>query len=91
MEDARRDGVDADAELGEFARRRQGERSDAALGGGIGGLADLAFEGGNRCGREDDAALAVGECAQALHVGGREPHRVEGADQIDLDHARELG
>ena len=50
----------------ELARRRQGQRDDAALGRGIGGLADLALEGGDRGGRDDDAALAV-----AVRLGDR--------------------
>ena len=91
VENARRDGRDADPELREFARGRQGQRGDAALGGGIGGLSDLPFEGGNRGGHDDDAALAVRERAQALHVGSDEPHHVEGADEIDVDDAFEIG
>ena len=64
-ENARRDRQHADAEWREFARRRQRQRGDAALGRRIGGLADLAFEGGDRSGRDDHAALAVGEAARA--------------------------
>ena len=90
VEQARRDGVDADAELGELARRRQRQRGDAALGGRIGGLSDLALEGGHRRGRDDDAALAVGERLDGLHVGGGQPHHVEGADEVDLDDALEV-
>ena len=41
------------------------ERDDAALGGGIGGLADLALIGRDRGGRDDDAALAVGQRLRA--------------------------
>ena len=41
------------------------QRRDAALGGGIGGLPDLALEGGDRSGRHDDAALAGRRAARA--------------------------
>ena len=33
----------------------------------------------------------VGERAEVLHVGGGEPHHVEGADQVDGDDALEVG
>ena len=66
------------------------QRGDAALGGGIGGLADLSFERRDRGGGDDHAALAVRERAEALHVGGDEPHHVEGADQVDGDDAFEI-
>ena len=87
---ARRDGEHAHAELGEFARRRQSERGYAALGRGIGGLPDLALEGGDRSGRHDHAALAVGKRRQRLHGGGGEPHHVEAADQVDADDLLEI-
>jgi hypothetical protein len=48
-------------------------------------LPDLALEGGDRGGRHDHAALAVGEGLQRLHGGGGEPHHVETADQVDAD------
>ncbi len=89
-EEAGRDGVDADAHRREFARRRQRQRDDAALGGGIGGLADLPLEGRNRRCRDDDAALAFGERLELLHVGGGKPHQIEGADEIDVDDTAEL-
>ena len=43
---------------------------DAAFRCRIGGLADLAFEGRDRGGRDDDAALAVGQRLERLHRGG---------------------
>ena len=58
-ENAGRDRQHANAELREFARRRQRQRGNAALRRRIGGLADLALEGGDRRGGDDDAALAV--------------------------------
>ena len=83
--------VDADAELGEFARRRHDQADHAAFRGGIGGLADLALIGRDRRGADDDAALAVLQRFERLHVGGGKPHHVECADQVDLDDAREIG
>ena len=64
-EDAGRDRDHADAVAGELARRRQRQRRDAALGGGIGRLADLALEGGDRGGVDDHPALAAGVRARA--------------------------
>src|SRR5262245_62432795 len=46
VEYAGRNGVDADAELRELARGRQGERGDAALRGRVRRLPDLALESG---------------------------------------------
>ena len=45
QEQAGRDGVDADLQAGEIARRRQRQADDAALRRRIGDLADLAFIG----------------------------------------------
>ena len=39
----------------------QGHADHAALGGRVGGLADLAVEGGDRGDGDDGAALVVGE------------------------------
>src|SRR5665213_2910569 len=38
-----------------------------------------------------DSALSVGEWREVLHVGGDEPHHVEGAGEIDRDDLLELG
>ena len=65
LENAGRDRDDADAVAGELARRRQGERRNPALRCGIGGLADLAIERGDRGGVDDHAALAFGDRARA--------------------------
>ena len=62
---------DADADAREVARDRQRHADDAALGGRVGGLADLAVEGGDRRGVDDDAALAVGERLEPGHRGRR--------------------
>jgi hypothetical protein len=52
-----RDHVHPDLALGQLAGDRQQHADDAAFGGGVGGLADLAVEGGHGCGADDDAAL----------------------------------
>ena len=54
LEDAGRDGHDADPQLREIARDRQRHADDAALRGRVGGLADLAVEGRDRGGIDDD-------------------------------------
>src|ERR1700731_1621087 len=58
-ENPRRDGVDADAELGELARRRHDERHDTALRRRVRSLADLTLIGGDGGGADDNTALAV--------------------------------
>ena len=80
----------ADAELRELAGDRQHHRNDAALGGGIGGLPDLPVIGGDRGGRDDHAALAVIERIERRHRVGGEPDGVERADEVDVDHPREI-
>ena len=42
--------IDADAEAAEVARHRERHPGDAGLGRGVGDLADLALEGGDRGG-----------------------------------------
>ena len=68
---------------GEVARGREREADDAALGGRVGDLADLAVVGGDRGGVDADAALALVVGVVAEHRGGREAQHVEGADQVD--------
>ena len=58
VEEARRDRHHPHAARGHVARRRQRHADDAALGGGVGDLADLAVVGGDRGGVDADAALA---------------------------------
>ena len=90
QEYSRRDGVDADAELGEFARRRQDQADDAAFRCRIGGLADLAFVGRDRGGADDDAALAVGErlevcmAAAASRIALNVPIRLIANDALEV-------
>ena len=55
---------------------------DAALRRRVGGLADLAVEGGDRGGHHERAALAVGVGLVRGHRRGRQAQDVEGADQV---------
>jgi hypothetical protein len=55
---------------------------DAALRGRVGGLADLAVEGGDRGGHDHGAALAVLARLVPRHRGCGEPKHVEGPDQV---------
>ncbi len=85
LDDARRDGHDADAVLGEVAGGREGETDDAALARAVGGLADLAVVGGDARGVDDDTPLAVGVGFGRGHGLGGEGHHDERADEVDLD------
>ena len=88
-EDAGRNGVDADLQAGEVARRRQRQADNAALRGRIGDLADLAFIGRHRRGVDDHAALLADRRCRGETLG-EQAERVEGADQVDVDDADEL-
>src|ERR1700678_2983782 len=79
------DRVDPDPPAGQVAGGDDGEAADAGLGGGVGGLADLALERGDRGGQHDRAALAVGQVV-AAHPGGGQPQDVVGAGQVDPEH-----
>src|SRR4030095_524639 len=57
LEHAGCDRHHADAVAGEVARHRQSHPDDAALGSGVGHLADLAVERSHRRRHDDDAAL----------------------------------
>jgi hypothetical protein len=85
QEQARRDGVHADAVARQFAGDRQRHADHAGLRGRVGGLADLALEGGDRGGVDDHAALALGVGLALGHRHGGEADHVEGADQVDAD------
>ena len=65
------------------------EADDAALGGRVGDLADLAVEGGDRGRVDADAALAPVVGLVVDHRRRGEPQHVEGADQVHLDHVVE--
>ena len=90
QEDAGRDRVDAHADLREFARDRKRHRRHPALGGGIGRLPDLPVIGGDRRGRNNDAAFTL-ERFEPGHRSRGEADHVERADQIDADHPVEIG
>ena len=68
VEQARRDRHDADALVGQVARRRQRHADDAALGGRVGDLADLPVVGGGRRGVDAHAALAVLACGSLASI-----------------------
>ena len=69
----------------QVARDRKRHADDAAFGGRVGDLADLAVEGRDRRGVDDHAALAVLVRLVDEHRGRREAQDVEGADQVDGD------
>src|SRR6266436_3887814 len=89
VEEPRRDGAYANAELRQISGDRQRHADDAALGGRVGGLAYLSVEGRDGGGVDHDAAFAFLVGLIPGHVRGGEPDAVEGADQVDLDHSRE--
>ena len=69
---------------------RKGHAHDPALGGGIGDLADLPFEGGDRRRVDDDAPLVVLVGGVVRHSIRLQPQQVEGADQVQFDDSAEL-
>jgi hypothetical protein len=73
----------------QVAGDRQGHADNAALGSGVGGLADLAIFSSHRSGVDDCAALAV-DRVQRHHAGGGFRDAAERADQVDLDDQVEL-
>ena len=73
----------------ELARDGQRHARDAGLGGRVGGLADLAFEGGDRRGVDDHAALAIGVRRVRLHDGRGGLVAQERADEVDVHDPRE--
>ena len=78
------------AVLRQVACHGQRHADQAALGGAVGLLADLAVEGGDRGGEQHDAALAVGQRLELRAGGGEEATHVVGADQVDVDDAGEV-
>ena len=89
VEQPGRDRHDADAALGEVARRRERHADDPALGRRVGDLADLPVVGGDRRGVDADPALALGVGLVAEHRRRGEAQHVERADQVDLDDGLE--
>ena len=84
LEQARRDRHHPDLQPGQVPGDRQGHADDAALGRGVGGLADLAVERRDRRGVHDDAPLAV-FLGGLAHPERGQPDRVERPDEVDLD------
>ena len=89
VEQAGGDGDHADAGLREVARGRQRHADDAALGGRVGELADLAVERGDRGGVDADPALALLVGLVGQHRRRRQAQHVEGADQVHADDGLE--
>ncbi len=90
-EDAGSDGHVADAVASQVARDRQGHADHAALGGAVGGLADLAVVGGHRGGGDHHAAFAGGFRLVLAHGVGSQTDHVEAAHQVDHDGLAEGG
>ena len=87
-EQARRNRQHPDAQRAEVARHGQAHARDPGLGGGVGHLADLAFEGGDGGGVDDHAAFLVFGVVGA-HVGGGKAADVEGRHQVQVDDGSE--
>src|SRR6266566_1753566 len=88
VEQAGRDRHHPNLQPGQVAGDRQRHADDAALGRGVGGLADLAIERRDRRGVHDHAPLAV-FLARLAHPVRGQPDHVEGPDEVDLDHPGE--
>ncbi len=89
LENAGRDGHDADTVPREIARQRQGHAGDASLGSGISCLAYLPVERRHRSGIDDYASFAIFQRRLLGHHGGGKAGEVEAANQIDVDHPLE--
>ena len=88
LEEAGGDRDDPDLPAGELAGDRQRHADDAALGGRVGRLADLALEGGDR-GRVDEHPPLLVHRVERGHRRGRHPDHIERADEVDLDDLAE--
>jgi len=86
VDESGEDGVDPHADGSEVAGHGQRHTHDAALGGRVGGLADLAVLGGDRRRVDDGAAPAVLVGFVLAHRRRCQADAVERADQVDLDH-----
>src|ERR1700733_1682797 len=85
VHDAWSDRHHPDAPQGKVARQRQGEGGDATLRARVGGLTNLALEGGDRGDVHDEAALTVLPGLIGRHMAGGVPDDIEAANQVDLD------
>src|SRR5215213_4770796 len=74
-----------DAAGGELPRHGQREGDDPALGGGVGGLPDLAVVGRHACRVDDHPALAVFVRLVLRQLRDGEAEDVEGSDEVYLD------
>src|SRR5207253_5760403 len=81
--------ADPDALAREVARGWQRQAHHAALGGRVGGLADLAVERGDARGHDDRPALAALVGLVLAHRRGAQPQDVVGPDQVHPDHGLE--
>ena len=88
VEQAGRDRHHPDLQPGQVAGDRQRHADDAALGRGVGRLADLPLERGDRRRVDDHAPLARFLAGLAHPVRGQ-PDHVERPDEVDLDHPGE--
>src|SRR5690606_11932104 len=91
LEDPRGDGHDPDAMARQFPRCRQGHADNTALGGGIGGLTDLAIVGSYRGGIDDHPALALLIRTALRHYLGDQSQHIEAAQQVDPQCSIEAG
>src|SRR5690554_220138 len=89
FEDARGNAHDADAGPGQFTGCRQRQAGNRALGGGIGGLPELAVKGRHRCGIDDHATLTLLVGLVVGHVRSAQAQQVEAAADVDLQYAVE--
>ncbi len=91
VEEARGDGADADAEHGEVARHGERHSNDAALGGRVGRLADLAVERGNAGRVHEHAAEAVSKRGVLGHALGSKAVDVECAQEVNANYLLKVG
>src|SRR5580692_1461953 len=89
VEDARRDRHAANAEPGKLASDRQRHAGQGCLRGGVGRLANLAFERRYRGGVDEQPALAVGGGRIVLHDRSSRLIAEESADEVDVHDLRE--
>src|SRR5215213_3678704 len=87
-EEAGRDGQHPDAQGAEVAGHGERHPGDGSLGRGVGDLTDLALEGGDRRGVDDDAALVVLRLVRR-HVRCGEPGDVERRHGVEVEHLAE--
>src|SRR5262249_55565992 len=85
IKNARSNGHDANAMGSKLAGDRQGHAGDPGLGGRVRGLADLAFEGGDRSSVNDHTPFALGIRRVLYHEASCEAYDIERPDQVDLD------